>query len=63
MTEILGPDGRPARKVAPRKVATKSDGRCPHCRAPKSQRVTSGGFGAVSEICGGCGKDVEGDTK
>lgn len=61
--EILGPDGRPARKVVPRAPAIKNDGSCPHCRAPKAHRMASGGFGKVSVVCGNCGRDLDGGTE
>lgn len=33
------------------------DGSCPNCRAPRSERMPSCGFGRVAkEICGRCGR-------
>ena len=33
------------------------DGRCPQCRAEKTRRVKSAGFGQPHDVCGQCGHD------
>lgn len=48
---IVDPGGRPAR------AAISTD--CPNCRAPKTKRRLSSGFGDPHDVCGVCGHDFE----
>lgn len=51
---ILGPDGKPVPRPAPR------GDRCPQCNAGPEHRVKSGGFGAeVHDVCCKCGYEFK----
>jgi hypothetical protein len=53
MTDLVQADGRtPLRRV--------SDN-CPDCGAGPERRVLSAGFGKPYEVCGKCGRPVEGE--
>lgn len=52
---IVAPSGRAAR--------TKADDRCPGCRAPKSARINTAGFGPPQIHCGECGHPFPGETE
>ena len=49
---LIRPDGRALRP---------SQGRCPRCGAPPSDRVASSGFGVPYPICSRCGYEFTGD--
>lgn len=52
---LVGPDGRPARRVA--------DNRCPRCKAGPEHRVNTAGFGDPVICCNKCGHHYEGATE
>jgi ribosomal protein S27AE len=52
MTEILQADGSPARRRSEN---------CPECGAGPERRVQSGSFGQTHEVCGKCGRPVDGE--
>ena len=53
---ILDANGRPV--VSPPALSSS----CPQCRAPKSERGPSGGFGVVRPCCQRCGHVFEGEV-
>ena len=52
-SQIVGPDGEPARWG---RVSTV----CPNCHASQAKRIASGGFGPdLHDVCGVCGWEFE----